>query len=319
MDIYLDLSLPPPPSPGASPTHSRSSEFAHVVAELEAPDGRSAARATTPVLLRTQSPSLWRLLVAPLRWVGALPAPAPPLTSIQLFSDYSERKETPFTSFKLTVKPREGSPEPEVLGAAVRVHLRVGAVRRLLYHLRPNTLVAILMGIGAACAALCGSIGVAGCFTALAYTLFWKMKNKEQGGDAGGGGSGSGGRTGRRMSGDSSDVLDGISTPETTPRDVSIEEVGAEDDNDGEGEGGGDRRRRRRSLLSSPESDGGEEGGQRPRVWEEVMRQAPMSIEGIGGGGEAKATATEDAKATGRTELGGSGLRARSFNNTTAT
>ena len=54
VDVWLDLAVP---GPGLG--FRSGDDFAHVISELVAPDGRTAVRNAQPVMLRARSASLW--------------------------------------------------------------------------------------------------------------------------------------------------------------------------------------------------------------------------------------------------------------------
>ena len=54
MDVWLDFTVPALGDGSREP-----GELAYVVADLETVDGRSAARSTQPVLLKSHSATLW--------------------------------------------------------------------------------------------------------------------------------------------------------------------------------------------------------------------------------------------------------------------
>ena len=297
MDIWLDLVLP---------GSIYANELAHVVAELETADGRESGRATQPVMLRGRASSLWNLMMAPLRWVGIINDAQK--VSVQLFNDYTEQKDAPFAAFKLTLKPRTDSSGPSVISADLRVHLRVGLLRKTLYYLRPNSLLALALGAGAACAAVGGSMGAALCLALLAYTLI-------RGG--GGDGSVSGGRGSRlaannRADSDSaSELLAGVSSVATTPRDIDLtsEDEGEEAEQPQQEPGV--------VGAASPPTTSPSTGAPSPRderPWQKLIKQLPLQGRPAPGddtpyvGSEADRTASG---ASGRTELAGAGLRMR--------
>ena len=219
------------------------------------------------------------VLSAPLRWLGLFDDVN--IISLKLFSDYVERRDIPFTSLKLTIKPRSDT-GPNVLSATARVHLNVGIFRRVLYHLRPHSLLALALSAGAVCAAFGGSFGVVLSLGLLAYTLMtW-------------GGGGEEAVRGGTDSDSASDLLEGVSTPGTTPRDIDF----SSEDEENEGE----------VQVVVPSR-----GDQRP--WQELLEQLPVP-KGGGGGGVGDDSAyflnKEGGGGGGRKEISGGGLRWRS-------
>jgi hypothetical protein len=257
-----------------------------------------------------------RVLSAPLRWAGALSDAQ--IVSTKVFSNYKEQRNVPFANFKLIIKSR-GETSPKVLSATVRVHLRVGLIRRVLYHLRPHSLIALSMGAGAACAIVGGSIGAGFCIAVLIYTIMLRSKQERGGGGGGGGGrNNKNGRPGSSISGDfssesGSDVLGGdtsSSSAGTTPRKLDLSE---EDD-------GG---------VGSPLSPSPSRREEKP--WQVLLKQIPFpspqrqspatkedtpfvgnETAARGGGNETTAAGENvGGGASGRTELGAAGMRYR--------
>jgi len=150
--------------------------------------------------------------MAPLRWVGLLDSSR--TVSARLFSNYKELSGAPFTAFRLTIKSR--TPDgPDVLAAVARIELKVGFFRRILYFLRPYSIVGALLGIGAVAAVL-GGFGTAGlCLALLAYAVFWA------------GGRASGDTDISDASSTLSDLLSAPSSAATTPRDMESDDEDA--------------------------------------------------------------------------------------------
>lgn len=205
--------------------------------------------------------------------------------SVQLFSDYAERREAPFDAFQVSLRPRPGAPAPPVVGAALRVHLRVGWLRWALYHARPHSLLALAMGAGAACALAGGAGGVALCLCLLAYLLLWggdKTEEKTAGGLS----------PPSRSDSEATELLAGVSSTATTPREMSEEDEAA-----AAAAGGG----------SPPES-----APRAERPWQQLLKQVPAGGRPLPG--EDTPYVGSDAAAgggSGRVELGGGGIRLR--------
>lgn len=226
------------------------------------------------------------MLSAPLHWAGLLSDDH--VISVKVFSNYIERPDIPFANIKVIIKSR-GDASPKVLSATVRVHLRVGFISRILYHLRPHSLIALSMGASAICAILGGSIVAGLCIAALIYTFI--IRSRQQQGDEGGAKGGNGGRysrPGSSISGDLSseaeyELLDGItsSSPGTTPRQLDISEENEQGVAAAGGGGSGS------PMLPSPSS-------KEEKPWQLLLNQIPA----LGG-------------VSGKTELGGAGMRYR--------
>ncbi len=242
------------------------------------------------------------MLSAPLHWAGLLSDAR--IVSLKVFSNYLEQRNIPFANFKLTIKSR-GESSPKVLSANVRVHLRVGILRRILYHLRPHSLIALSMGAGAVCAIVGGSIGAGLCIAVLVYTIM--LRSKHEGGAGGRRGSDTSTRPGSSASGDfnseaGSDLLGGGGTSSsagTTPRHLDLSE---EDD-----VGGG-------SPLSPTPSPSPK--GEKP--WQILLKQIPFPSprQRLATGDDTPFVGSEAAGAamggaSGRTEIGGAGMRYR--------
>ena len=258
------------------------------------------------------------ILSAPLRWFG-LWKEHNYVVSIKLFNKYIDQRDIPFTGINLTLKPRSnGDAGPQVLSAIVRVHLRVGILRRLLYHIRPYTLLALAMGAGALCAAIGGSIAATAFIILLAYVLLWeKTTTSSPQGQA-------------RVDADvdmtvddsDSDLLAGDSTDGgQTPRDLELsddeelqgegEEIKAMDSSRSGASSGGNVPERSgpgsnsSSLYASPREE---------RPWQHLLKQLPMQGSPAPGddtpyvGSEVERTL---GMGSGRTELGGGGIRLR--------
>lgn len=76
-----------------------------------------------------------------------------------------------FSAFKLTITSRI-FPAPDVLGATLRLHLRVGIIRKVLYCIRPNYIVTVMLGAVAAGAVMLGGGISALCIGLLVYLSF---------------------------------------------------------------------------------------------------------------------------------------------------
>lgn len=200
MDVWIDFTVPGSSVGGPS----RKGELVHVTVELMSVDGRIAARATQPVLLHGRRLGMWTLATTPLRVLGLLGDDV--ILPIQLIHNFQELKEVPFDMFRLVIKARN-SEGPEILAASARVNLRVGFLRRILYHLRPSTLLAMLLGAAAASAVLGGSATVGICLVILAFSAFDRRQGNSRASD-GNLSDGSG----------LSDVLTPASSTATTPR-----------------------------------------------------------------------------------------------------
>ena len=249
------------------------------------------------------------MLSAPLHWVGLLSDDQ--VVSVKIFTNYIERQDIPFSIFNVIIKSR-GEASPKVLSAVVRVHLRTGFSRRVLYHLRPHSLIALSMGAGAICAILGGSLVAGLCIAVLGYTFI--IRSRKQGEEAGGE-DGSGvrySRPGSSISGDLSseagfDLLDGgtSSSTGTTPRQSDLGEEDEEGAAAATAAGGGG---------GSPLSPSSKE----EKPWQVLLKQipfpSPRQRSALGEddtqfvAGEAGAAM---GGASGRTELGGAGMRYR--------
>ena len=239
------------------------------------------------------------ILSAPLRWFG-LWKEHNYVVSIKLFNKYIDQRDIPFTGINLTLKPRSnGDAGPQVLSAIVRVHLRV-------------------MGAGALCAAIGGSIAATAFIILLAYVLLWeKTTTSSPQGQA-------------RVDADvdmtvddsDSDLLAGDSTDGgQTPRDLELsddeelqgegEEIKAMDSSRSGASSGGNVPERSgpgsnsSSLYASPREE---------RPWQHLLKQLPMQGSPAPGddtpyvGSEVERTL---GMGSGRTELGGGGIRLR--------
>ncbi|KAL4540024.1 hypothetical protein Ndes2437B_g01640 [Nannochloris sp. 'desiccata'] len=307
MDVWLDFTVP-----ALGDGTREAAELAYIVAELKSVDNRSAARSTQPVLLRSHSAILWRVLSAPLHWTGLLSDAR--VVSVKVFSNYIERRDIPFANFKVTIKSR-GETSPKVLSASLRIHLRVGFIRRTLYHLRPHSLIALAMGAGAICAVVGGSIGASLCIAVVVYTFI--NRSRQEGDEAAGGGRrfgvghGNGGRysrPGSSASGDlsseaGSDLLDGgtSSGAGTTPRQFDL----SEDDNEGGATAGG------AGGGSSPPSP--LPSSKKEKSWQVLLKQIPFPSprQRPAIGDDAPFMGSEAGDANRKTELGGAGMRYR--------
>lgn len=90
---------------------------------------------------------------------------------VRLFQGYREQPDARFAAFQLAVKSRSAAAPAHVLAARLRVQLRPGLVRRVMYALRPWPLLAILIGVAALSAAAGGSLLAAACLGTLLWTL----------------------------------------------------------------------------------------------------------------------------------------------------
>lgn len=248
------------------------------------------------------------LLAAPLRWTG-LWKEHRYIVPVKLFSNYIDRRDIPFTGVKVTIKPRKNDGGPMVLSAEVRVHLRVGIIRKVLYHLRPYTLLAFALGAGAACAAVGGSLAATAFLILLAYVTLWEKRGE---GARRAGGSLQG------ASDSESDLLAGESSAGTTPRDLELsdeEETAAGEGEEGRergvegGSGGGAASSPLSSLALSPREE---------KPWQQLLKQLPVAGRPAPGDDTpyvgSEATRINDRTAgmgSGRTEIGGGGIRLR--------
>eukprot|EP00197_Chlamydomonas_leiostraca_P005694 CAMPEP_0202869298 /NCGR_PEP_ID=MMETSP1391-20130828/12378_1 /ASSEMBLY_ACC=CAM_ASM_000867 /TAXON_ID=1034604 /ORGANISM="Chlamydomonas leiostraca, Strain SAG 11-49" /LENGTH=451 /DNA_ID=CAMNT_0049549607 /DNA_START=83 /DNA_END=1436 /DNA_ORIENTATION=- len=103
---------------------------------------------------------LWRtarhLSLAPLYMAGVLADEQ--VVTVRLVDRYVERGSSPALSFRALLASRNSTagvlPPPAVLQGAVHMHLKLGLLRTLLYYVRPNLAVTLLVGGAAAVTAL---------------------------------------------------------------------------------------------------------------------------------------------------------------------
>lgn len=186
VDVWVELEVPRETWQGV----------AQLVAQLTSLDGRPAAKASRALMLQENAWSLRSLALAPLRWAGL--AHGPRRVRVPLFTNYREKREVPFMAAHIAIKTRNPRWAAEVLSATLKVRLRLGVVRRVLYTLRPGPLALVVLG-GAALAAFLG--GGAAAIVFLALLLF----------------AGFGGGRG----GDASAVQDEVSSNQSADVDVS--------------------------------------------------------------------------------------------------
>ncbi|EFN54789.1 hypothetical protein CHLNCDRAFT_134746 [Chlorella variabilis] len=143
VDVWVELEVPQDTGQGV----------AQVVAQLTSLDGRPAAKASRALMLQSSSWRLRSLALAPLRWVGL--GGDVRMVRLPLFTNYREKREVPFMVARLAIKTRNPAWAAEVVSATLKVQLRLGLIRRLLYTLRPSPLALLLLG-GSALAAFLG-------------------------------------------------------------------------------------------------------------------------------------------------------------------
>jgi hypothetical protein len=150
IDLYIDLEIPYYRSLDQRGVRS---DVAHVTTELRSTNGRLADRAVQTVLLR-RSGSMLRTLKSPLRWMGFVEDTQ--IIPLKVFANYKEQADRPFTALHVAIKSLNHL-APEILNVRSRVRLRLGLIRRLLFYIKPNVLLALVLGSCAVAAAVAGS------------------------------------------------------------------------------------------------------------------------------------------------------------------
>lgn len=110
----------------------------------------AAAGNTNSCLTRSRThrlpPSRSSLALSPLRVLGV--GGGIRRLRVPLFHGYRERQEAPFMAAHVAVKARNPLNPAEVVSAVLKVRLRLGIVRRVIYWFRPRPVLALALGAG---------------------------------------------------------------------------------------------------------------------------------------------------------------------------
>ncbi|CAL8462956.1 g2490 [Coccomyxa elongata] len=150
MNVWLALVTPE--SHGTS-----NADVFQVAAELVTADGRVAASASRPCLVKYRSP-----VVRYIRMLARLPLvlvgwyEEKQLLKVPLFKGYKETAGAPFCVFRVALMARANGGElPGIYSAYVHIDLNLGLVGRALYKIRPGTVATYVLGL-VGLAAFCG-------------------------------------------------------------------------------------------------------------------------------------------------------------------
>lgn len=161
IDFWIEIKTPPE----YEKVHPER-KYAHVTSTLFTHGGRVVARTSKPIYLNGRPRSAFNLLLSPWRWIGLLNWHH--IVNVPLLLGFREKRDLPAVFLATEIKARS-APGPEILDVSVHVAIRAGAIKKILFYARPQSLIGKSLGFAAVIGILAGVGIILWCFQAYQF------------------------------------------------------------------------------------------------------------------------------------------------------